>query len=180
MKTNQVLLGKRVLVVDDERDVLDLMIDLLRVCKIDTAASFEEAKGLLESNPYDIAVLDIMGVNGFDLLKIATSRNIPALMLTAHALNSGSLDKSIKDGAAYFVPKDQSPRSIRMLPTFWRRRRRTRIRGPDGSRGWVPPLTSFSQDPTGERNRRNSSRSSRRRSGEAQTPGASLRIGSGS
>ena len=110
MKTNQILLGKRVLVVDDEKDVLDLMVDLLRVCKIDTAASFEEAKRLLESNPYDIAVLDIMGVNGFELLKIANSRNIPALMLTAHALNSGSLDKSIKDGAAYFVPKNEISR----------------------------------------------------------------------
>lgn len=110
METNQILLGKRVLVVDDERDVLELLVDLLRVCKIDTAASFEEAKDLLESHPYDLAVLDIMGVNGFELLKIANSRNIPALMLTAKALNEESLDQSIKEGAAYFVPKNEIAR----------------------------------------------------------------------
>lgn len=110
MDTNKILMGKRVLVVDDEKDVLDLLIELLRMCKIDAASSFEEAKALLENHPYDLAVLDIMGVYGFELLKIAKSRNIPALMLTAHALNEESLDKSIKEGASYFVPKEEISR----------------------------------------------------------------------
>ncbi|RJR51193.1 MAG: response regulator [Desulfobacteraceae bacterium] len=105
--TEQILLGKRVLVVDDEKDVLELLISLLGMCKIDAASSFEEAKNLLESNRYDVAVLDIMGVNGFELLKIATERNIPALMLTAWALNEESLEKSVQNGACYFVPKDE-------------------------------------------------------------------------
>jgi CheY-like chemotaxis protein len=107
MDTNKILLGKRVLVVDDERDVLDLITDLLRMCTIDAADSFEEAKALLETQPYDIAVLDIMGVTGFGLLKIAISRNIPALMLTAKTLCEESLDKTINEGASYFVPKDK-------------------------------------------------------------------------
>ena len=106
----KILLGKRVLVVDDEKDVLEQLIDLLQMCKIDAAASFEEARALLEAHPYDIAILDIMGVNGFELLKIAKSRNIPALMLTAKALNEKSLDESIKEGASYFVPKDEIDR----------------------------------------------------------------------
>lgn len=110
MHTNQILLGKRVLVVDDEKDVLEMLIELLKVCKIDAAASFKEAKDLLESYNYDIAVLDIMGVDGFELLKIANSRNIPALMLTAKALNAETLDKSIKEGASYFVPKEEMAR----------------------------------------------------------------------
>ena len=105
--TNKILLGKRVLVVDDEKDVLDLIAELLRMCKIDAAVSFEEAKALLETHPYDIAVLDIMGVTGFELLKIAISRNIPALMLTAKTLCEESLDKTINEGASYFVPKDK-------------------------------------------------------------------------
>ena len=54
-----------------------------------------------------MVVLDIMGVKGFDLLKIANKRNIPALMLTAHSLNEESLIKSMKEGAAYFVPKQK-------------------------------------------------------------------------
>jgi DNA-binding response OmpR family regulator len=110
MDTNKILLGKRVLVVDDEKDVLDLLVELLQMCKIDAAASFEDAKAHLETHPYDIAVLDIMGVNGFELLKIAAGRNIPVLMLTAKALNEESLDKSIKEGASYFVPKSEISR----------------------------------------------------------------------
>jgi len=47
--------------VDDEKDVLDMLIELLEICKIDTAQSFEEGKRLLEENDYAVAILDIMG-----------------------------------------------------------------------------------------------------------------------
>ena len=107
MDPNKVILGKKVLIVDDEKDILETLIDLLRVCKVDQASSFEEAKGLLGESDYDLAVLDIMGVKGFELLEIANRRNIPALMLTAHSLNEESLKKSVKEGAAYFVPKQE-------------------------------------------------------------------------
>ena len=107
MDPAKVILGKRVLIVDDEKDILDLLTDLLAPGKIDAASSFEEAKDFLERYEYDIAVLDIMGVKGFELLGMANARHVPALMLTAHALNEESLTKSIKDGAAYYVPKDE-------------------------------------------------------------------------
>ena len=86
MDTKKLLRGKRVLVVDDEQDILQLVSELLDMCKIDTASTFEQAKELLEKNVYHIAILDIMGVRGYDLLEIAKKRNVPALMLTAHAL----------------------------------------------------------------------------------------------
>jgi DNA-binding NtrC family response regulator len=107
MDPNKVLLGRRLLIVDDERDILETLIDLLKMCKIDPASSFEEGKKLLEKYEYDLVVLDIMGVKGFDLLEIANKRNIPALMLTAHSLNVESLTKSMREGAAYFVPKEK-------------------------------------------------------------------------
>ena len=107
MDTSRIILGKRVLIVDDEEDILTALIELLRPCKIDTASSFEKAKGLLERHEYDLAVLDIMGVRGFELLEIAKTRHVPALMLTAHAMNEESLGKSMEEGAAYFVPKDK-------------------------------------------------------------------------
>jgi DNA-binding NtrC family response regulator len=105
MDTDKVLLGKRLLIVDDEKDILETLTGLLNLCKIDRASSFAEAKQLLERYDYDLVVLDIMGVKGFDLLEIANNRKIPALMLTAHALNEESLTKSMRQGAAYFVPK---------------------------------------------------------------------------
>jgi hypothetical protein len=52
-------------------------------------------------------VLDIMGVQGYDLLEIANKRDIPALMLTAHALSKENLKKSFEKGASFYVPKDE-------------------------------------------------------------------------
>ncbi len=107
MKAEKIIQGKRVLVVDDEKDVLEILLDLLDICKIDVASSFEQAKKMIEENDYDIVVLDIMGVNGYELLKVANSRKIPALMLTAHALTSEDLKRSAEEGAAYYAPKDE-------------------------------------------------------------------------
>jgi len=107
MDPKKMLKGKKILIVDDEPDVLDQLIELLDMCRIDTASSFEEGKGLLDSKSYDIAILDIMGVDGFELLKIANNREIPALMLTAHALSEESLKKSAEEGASYYAPKEK-------------------------------------------------------------------------
>jgi DNA-binding NtrC family response regulator len=107
MNVRKILKGKRVLVVDDEEDILNLATELLENCKIDTASTYEQAKELLENNVYHIAVLDIMGVRGYDLLEIATKRNTPALMLTAHALTAEDLKKSAEKGASFYVPKDE-------------------------------------------------------------------------
>ena len=107
MDSKKILQGKRVLIVDDEEDILELLIELLDMCKIDKASTFEEAKALLENNFYHIAVLDIMGVRGYELLEIANKKDIPALMLTAHALSQDNLKKSFQEGASYYVPKDE-------------------------------------------------------------------------
>lgn len=108
MDTKKIIQGKRVLIVDDEEDVLETLIDLLADdCKIDTASSFQEAQAMLKDNYYHVAVLDIMGVDGYELLKIANDQKIPALMLTAHALSPESLIRSEEEGAAYYAPKEK-------------------------------------------------------------------------
>jgi len=101
--------GKRILVVDDEPDVIETLEELLNMCLIDKAPSFETGKKFLERNAYDAAIFDIMGVKGYDLLKIATQKGVPVLMLTAHALSADSLIKSIREGAQSYVPKDKLP-----------------------------------------------------------------------
>lgn len=107
MDAKKILKGKKILVVDDEPDVLDTLVELLDMCKIDTASSFEEGKKLLETESYDIAILDIMGVDGFELLKIANKCGTPAMMLTAHGLSEENLMKSAKEGACYYAPKEK-------------------------------------------------------------------------
>jgi len=107
MDIQKTLKGKWILVVDDEEDILQMIYDFLETCKIDTASTYQEGKALLEKNQYHAAILDIMGVRGYDLLDIATRRNIPALMLTAHALTKEDLKKSAERGAAFYAPKDE-------------------------------------------------------------------------
>jgi len=101
------LKGKKILVVDDEPDILAVLEELLDMCEIVTAATFDEAKKRLESQKFDVAVLDIMGVDGYGLLQIARQKKIPALMLTAHAFTPENLVKSIKEGAASYIPKEE-------------------------------------------------------------------------
>ena len=101
------LKGKKILVVDDEPDILAVLEELLDMCQIVKAKTYQEAKTQLESRHFDVAVLDIMGVDGYGLLEIAKRKNIPALMLTAHAFTPDNLVKSIKEGAASYIPKEE-------------------------------------------------------------------------
>ena len=107
MEPKDIISGKKILIVDDEEDILEFLGEILDMCVIDKASSFEEAKRLLDSNNYDMAVLDIMGVRGYELLEIAHSKDIPSLMLTAHAISKENLKKSVQLGASYYVPKDE-------------------------------------------------------------------------
>jgi len=103
-----ILDGKRMLAVDDEPDILDILSEELdkHGVKLDTALSFEAGIQYLSSYTYDLVVLDIMGVRGFELLEFAVSRNMPVVMLTAHALSPEALKKSIELGARAYLPKD--------------------------------------------------------------------------
>jgi CheY-like chemotaxis protein len=114
MDPKKIIMGKKALIVDDEKDVLEVLVELLELCKIDTASSYDEAMDLLERYDYDVVILDIMGVRGFDLLEMTTKKRIPTLMLTAHALTEENLKKSAESGASYYVPKDE----INQIATF--------------------------------------------------------------
>jgi DNA-binding NtrC family response regulator len=61
----------------------------------------------MDSQSFDFAILDIMGVDGYKLLEIAKKKRIIPVMLTAHALSVESTVKSFKGGAASYVPKDE-------------------------------------------------------------------------
>lgn len=106
-KKEDLLKGKKILIVDDEPDVLDTLEDLLSMCEVAKAGSFQEAKKCFETQPFDMAVLDIMGVDGYELLEIAVKKKVLAVMLTAHALSPEDTMKSFRGGAAYYVPKDK-------------------------------------------------------------------------
>ena len=106
-----ILNGKRILAVDDEPDVLEVLeeeiLGYAPSCIIEKATTYQEATQKLESQNYDVVVLDIMGVRGFDLLDQAVKRSFPAAMLTAHSLDPASLKRSIEMGAWAYLPKEK-------------------------------------------------------------------------
>lgn len=98
--------SKKILAVDDEPDVLEVVEDALNGHEVSKATDFDTARRLLVTETYDLVILDIMGVRGLDLLDIAVERGFPAVMLTANALDPGHIMQSILRGAASFIPKE--------------------------------------------------------------------------
>jgi len=102
-----ILNGRRILVVDDEPDILESIEEILTMCIVETATNCDEALEMIENKPYDAAILDIMGVDGFTILKRAVRYGLPSLMLTAHAMSKDSLNKAAQQGAVAFLPKEE-------------------------------------------------------------------------
>ena len=110
MAISEILKEKLILAVDDEEDVLDIIEEELNEtaeCTLHKATTFERAQQYLVSYTYDLVILDIMGVRGFDLLNASVSLGFPTVMLTAHALNKEALKKSIEMGARAYLPKEK-------------------------------------------------------------------------
>lgn len=115
MSKGSLLDGLKILIVDDEPDILQTLEDLLPMCQVVKASTFDEAKAYLEKRSFEMAILDIMGVDGYKLLEIAKKHNVIPIMLTAHALSVESTVKSYKEGAAAYIPKDEMGRITTFL-----------------------------------------------------------------
>ena len=100
------LAGKSILAVDDEVDILETIEDILEEAKLDTARDYESASEKIKKQRYDLVILDIMGVNGLQLLEESVARGFPTVMLTAHAVNPEALMASIRKGAISYLPKE--------------------------------------------------------------------------
>ncbi len=101
-----ILKGKRILAVDDDSEILETIEDILDEANLDLARDYESASEKIKRSQYDLVVLDIMGVDGMRLLDEAVERGLPAVMLTAFAINPETLMESIRAGALGFLPKE--------------------------------------------------------------------------
>ncbi len=100
----------RVLVVEDEADVRDLIVLHLKRdhFEVEAVDDGEKAMKLFSSKPFDLCVVDWMlpGVSGLELTKWMTSqmKNIPVLMVTARA-DSTDIVRGLESGADDYVTK---------------------------------------------------------------------------
>lgn len=110
---------KRILVVDDEADLVELVSYNLKKegFSVESALDGEEALSKLKKENYDLLILDLMlpGVQGMELCRILrndlkTSR-MPIIMLTARG---EELDRilGLEMGADDYVTKPFSPREL--------------------------------------------------------------------
>lgn len=109
----------KILIVDDEKDILELIEFNLKKngYHTDTSLSGEEALEKINNNEYDIIILDLMlpGIDGLDLCRIIKSDKkksmIPIIMLTA---KSEEVDKitGFEMGADHYITKPFSPREL--------------------------------------------------------------------
>ena len=81
----------RILLVEDEKRMAEALCEILRLEKyeVDHYANGLDGLAAIESNIYDIVILDVMlpGMNGYEIAKHVRSQGIatPVLMLTAKA-----------------------------------------------------------------------------------------------
>ena len=75
MTRKSLLEGKRILAVDDEPDILETLEALLPMCVIVKASTADQAQKLMESQSFDIAILDIMGVDRLQAVRDCEKKN---------------------------------------------------------------------------------------------------------
>ena len=104
---------KRILIVDDEKELTEVLCEYLKVEGFETAAAFDGVEGLKVFQTFhpELLVLDIMlpKKNGVEILKeVRLESDIPVIMLSA---KNGEMDKviSLGAGADDYVTKPFSP-----------------------------------------------------------------------
>ena len=109
----------RILVVDDEPDVLELVVYHLEkeAYRVDVADTGDKALKMARENLPSLLVLDLMlpGINGLEICRLLKrdpkTRDIPILMLTARASEEDRV-KGLELGAHDYVTKPFSPREL--------------------------------------------------------------------
>ena len=114
--------ARRVLVVDDNQDVRDLVVHILSAdgFHVYSAVDGDNALAILNSNPVDLVLLDVMmpGKSGLEVLAEIRSgsnkkiREVPVMMITAKS-STEDIDAALAAGANSYVIKPFRATTIR-------------------------------------------------------------------
>jgi DNA-binding response OmpR family regulator len=109
----------RILVADDDVDILDLVVFKLTQAGFETVAVTDGMAALaaIEADPPRLAILDIMmpGLSGLDVLRKVRANHamsdLDVILLTARARDT-DVDTGFATGASDYVIKPFSPREL--------------------------------------------------------------------
>ena len=104
------MMSPRVLLIDDEPDILELLTITLNGMSIESQAamSLATAKEALRSQPFDFCLTDMRlpDGNGLDIVKMVQQDypDMPVAVISAHG-NMSIAVQALKDGAFDFISK---------------------------------------------------------------------------
>jgi DNA-binding response OmpR family regulator len=103
-------MSQKVLIVDDEKDFLDIIAERIRARGMDvsTTTSAENAIHMVEGKSYDVIIMDFMmpGMNGFQTLKAIKEKKpeVQIILLTGNVLEENRIEAK-KLGALDVIEK---------------------------------------------------------------------------
>ena len=113
---------RSILIVDDNDDVRELLLLFLANCsyRLLSANNGESALSLIESEKFDLVLLDVMmpGFSGVELLKkirasqVGNNPHLPVIMVTARS-GSDDIEEAMKAGAHSYIVKPFRGEEIR-------------------------------------------------------------------
>ena len=109
----------RIVVADDDRDILDLVVFKLTQAGYDVVGVEDGVAALaaIEADPPRLAILDVMmpGLSGIDVLRKVranqATKDLDIILLTARSRDS-DVDAGFATGASDYVIKPFSPREL--------------------------------------------------------------------
>src|SRR3954452_4563116 len=129
----------RVLIVDDDRDFVELVREYLQPEGFAVSAAYDYASGLKAAGAgdHELLVLDVMlpGGSGFDLLRdLRKTSTLPVLLLTGRG---EAVDRivGLEIGADDYLPKPCDPREL--VARIRAILRRTQATGSAGNGDWI-------------------------------------------
>ncbi|MGD0662436.1 MAG: sigma-54 dependent transcriptional regulator [Syntrophorhabdales bacterium] len=108
----------RILIVDDEQPVLDVLGEVMQLAGYEatTVSEEEEALKAVQDKAYDLAIVDLQlrRLSGIDLMKKLRCflRDVPVIILTGYGTIESAVE-AMKQGAYSYLTKPIAPRDLR-------------------------------------------------------------------
>lgn len=113
---------KKILVVEDEENIANLIKDTLKMGRYSVESSFdgEDALNKINNERYDLIILDIMlpKLNGFEIMEKINKKDIPIIFLSARN-DVSTIVKGLSEGGKDYMTKPFEPLELLARVELW-------------------------------------------------------------